>query len=212
MPHRKLPVSLHSSAFQLRKKLLKRASLHDLLDYHKDHQNFLARIAPMIDVHRLSFSDRFAWKFLREINILSLDFSRNDNLQRNSKSLESSSKGCGIYINLDEVVHNVQKIWFPEMENPPAMVWLKRFSTRKLAHYSYKLDEIAFSLIFDSIDAPAEIVSYLAYHELLHRSLGARTVNGRRYAHTGEFKDHEHLFPNWRTIDEQINHYILKTV
>lgn len=211
MPHRKLPVSLHSCAFQLRKKLLKRASLHDLLDYHKDHQEFLARLTPLIDVFRLSFSDRFAWKFLREINILSLDFSKNER-DRESEQSATSIGGQGIYINLDEVVCNVQQIWFPEMKEPPTVVWLKRFSTRKLAHYSYKLDEIAFSLIFDSMDAPSEIVSYLAYHELLHRQLGAATVNGRRYAHTGEFKNHEHLFPNWRRIDEEINQYILNTV
>lgn len=208
MPHRKLPVSLHSSAFQLRKKLLKRAPLDDLLSLHNEHQAFLARLAPLIDVNRLPLSDRFAWKFLREINILSLEFAED----RNSSGRMKVLKGRGIYVNLDEAVQNVQKIWFPEMPEPPSVVWLKRFSTRKLAHYSYQLDEIAFSLIFDFIDVPAEIVSYLAYHELLHRQLGAATLKGRRYAHTGEFKNQEHLFPNWRTMDEQINNYILKTV
>lgn len=211
MPHRKLPVSLHTSAFQLRKKLLKRAPVGDLLDYHREHQEFLSWISPMIDPRRLDLSDRFAWKFLREINILSLDFTKDDTIADDQPPVEST-KGQGIYLNLDEVVQAVQKIWFPEMEKLPSVVWLKRFSTRKLAHYSYKLDEIAVSLIFDFIDAPAEIVSYLAYHELLHKQIGTKTVNGRRYAHTGDFKHQEHLFPNWRSIDQQISHYILNTL
>lgn len=208
MPTRSQTVSLHTRAFQLRKKLLKRVSLQELLDIHNAHQVFLARVTPIINPQQLDYSDRFAWKFLREINILSLDFSE-DRPEYNKRSVVSP--GQGIYVNLDDVVGNVQRIWFPEMNDPPAVVWLKRFSTRKLAHYSYRLDEIAFSLIFDAIDAPAEIVSYLAYHELLHRRMGARIINGRRFAHTGEFKDQEHLFPNWRSIDTQINHYIHNT-
>lgn len=210
MPRVNLPVSLHTAAFQLRKKLLKRAPMQDLLNYHREHQEFLAKITPLVNVRRLPLSDRFAWKFLREVNILSLDFTI-ENASQGVISRTATSKGQGIYVNLEEVVQHVQRIWFPEMDGPPSVVWLKRFSTRKLAHYSYKLDEIAVSLIFDTIDVPAEIVSYLAYHELLHRQLGAKTVNGRRYAHTGEFKHQEHLFPNWRGMDDQINTYILNT-
>lgn len=205
------PVSLHSYAFQLRKKLLKRTSLRDLLDCHANHQKFLGQVSPRIDTRHLSPSDRFAWKLLREINILSLDFSSEGNLQKR-RVTEQTHTAQGIYLNLEDIVMNVQKIWFPEMKTMPRIVWLKRFSTRKLAHYSYKTDEIAFSLIFDSMDAPAEIMSYLAYHELLHRQLGSKRVNGRQYAHTSEFKAQEHLFPNWRSIDEQLNQFILNTI
>ncbi|NQU64754.1 MAG: hypothetical protein HQ517_10820 [SAR324 cluster bacterium] len=206
-----LPISIHSYAFKLRKNLLERTSLQGLLECHTRHQEFLGRVSPLIDSHHLSPSDRFAWKLLREINILSLDFSSEGGF---SKLITDPSPQAsqGIYLNLEDVVVNVQKIWFPEMETAPKIAWLKHFSTRKLAHYSYKKDEIAFSLIFDSLDAPAEIVSYLAYHELLHRQLGAKKVNGRHYSHTIEFKAHEHLFPNWRSIDKQLNHYILNTV
>jgi len=209
MQQETFPVSLHSYAFQLRKKLLKRASLQELLDCHARHQEFLGRVSPLIGARHLSLSDRFAWKLLREINILSLDFS---NEKKSANPENATQDAQGIYLNLEDVVKNVQKIWFPEMNSSPKIVWLKRFSTRKLAHYSYQADEIAFSLIFDSMDAPAEILSYLAYHELLHRQLGAKRKNGRQYAHTSEFKSHEHLFPNWRSIDKQINRYIYDTV
>jgi len=208
MPPPKLPVALHSRAFQLRKKLLQRASLEELLNCHNEHQVFLAETTPLINARHLSFSDRFAWKFLREINILSLDFA-----EISSEPEEKQSPpGRGLFVNLPQVVEKVRGIWFPEMGGPTSVVWLKRFSVRKLAHYSHQLDEIAFSLIFDFIDVPAEIVSYLAYHELLHRQLGAERKNGRRYSHTGAFKHQEHLFPNWRDMDRQISDYILRSV
>ncbi len=68
-------ISLQSHAFQLRKKLLQGTSLENLLDCHAQHQQFLGEIAPHIGLSKLSLADRFAWKFLREINILNLDFS-----------------------------------------------------------------------------------------------------------------------------------------
>jgi len=201
-------ISLQSYAFQLRKLLLNNCSLDRLLSYHQLHQEFLSLYSPVIKSNRLSHSDRFAWKFIREINILNLNFL---NREREENRRKTNSQSLGVYQNLEEIIGKVQSIWFPEMETPPNIVWLKHFSTRKLAHYAKHRDEIAFSLVFDSIDAPPEILSYLAYHELLHRQVGTRVVNGRRYHHTGEFKNQEQLFPNWRNIEERIRNYISVT-
>lgn len=199
-------ISLQSVAFQLRKNLLRKSSLDQLLSLHQEHQKFLARYAPAIDPVRLSHTDRFAWKFLREINILNLKFLTEDP----QPSRHPSS--MGIYQDIQQILAKIQSIWFPQMEDLPNAVWLKKFSTRKLAHYANNRDEIAFSLIFDSPDAPPEILNYLAYHELLHRQVGTRVVNGRRYHHTSEFKHHEQLFPNWKAVEKQITDYIIKTI
>ncbi|MCP4749725.1 MAG: hypothetical protein GY866_02425 [Proteobacteria bacterium] len=212
MSSSKLPVSLQSYAFRLRKTLLNGVSLQNILDYHNHHQEVLGAMAPVIDVARLSLADRFAWKFIKEINILSLNFSKRGNTDLQESLAEPrTGKAVGVYQNLMDVIRNVQSIWFPEMDDFPNICWLKQYTTRKLAHYSFKNDEIAFSLIFDFLEVPAEILSYLAYHELLHRQLGTRQVNGRRYAHTREFKHQEQLFPNWREIEKKINDYILHT-
>lgn len=200
-------LSIQSYAFQLRKLLLSNCKLDQLLEHHQQHQELLATYTPLIQPYRLSFSDRFAWKFIREINILSPDY-----LKKDANSHGMNHRSLGVYQNLDDIVKKVQTIWFGEMEGPPNTVWLKHFSTRKLAHYAKDRDEIAFSLIFDSPDAPPEILSYLAYHELLHRQVGAKVINGRRYHHTGEFKNQEQLFPNWRDIEDQIRNYVSSTV
>lgn len=223
--HVGISVSFQSYASGLRKKLLQRPPLEKLLDYHAQHQRLLEEFAPGIDVSCLSPSDRFAWKFIREINLLKPDSEIASHLPAADPSfLEVTTGGkpsdllngkrqryIGIHQNLADVVNQVQSIWFPEMENLPKICWLKHFSTRKLAHYATNKDEIAFSLIFDFLEVPAEILSYLAYHELLHRQLGIQQMNKRRYAHTMEFKSQEHLFPNWRDIDKKISDYILKT-
>ena len=197
--------SLQSYAYQLRKKLLMGTPLSKLLDTHRQHQRFLEKASTEIDGPQLSIPERFAWKFIREINILNLDYSKSDPLPADGQVPCSK----GVHQDLLPIVKSVQGIWFPEMTDLPNIGWLKQFSTRKLAHYAQAKDEIAISLIFDFLDVPAEILSYLAYHELLHRQLGTRQVNGRRYAHTSDFKNHEHLFPNWREIDALINRYIL---
>jgi hypothetical protein len=205
MPELHQQKSLQSYAYQLRKKLLVGAPLNQLLDTHRQHQRFLEKISPELDFPQLTLSERFAWKFLREINILNLQFSK----PNQGKTDKLTVGARGVHQDLLPVVQSVQEIWFPEMTDLPNVGWLKKFSTRKLAHYAQNNDEIAISLIFDFLDVPAEILSYLAYHELLHRQLGTRRVNGRRYAHTSDFKNQEHLFPNWRDIDALLERYIL---
>lgn len=199
--------SLQSYAFQLRKRLVTGSPLEVLLTLHNEHQTFLAVYSPQIDPVKLTLSDRFAWKFIRELNILNPKFMQTE-LAKNNTQPES----YGVYQDLATIVGKIQEIWFPGMNDQPNVTWLKKFTTRKLAHYAKNRDEIAFSLVFDSADAPPEILNYLAYHELLHRQVGSRVVNGRRYHHTNEFKNQEQLFPNWRDIENQIAKYISTTI
>lgn len=206
-------ISLQSYAFQLRKLLTSGCALDILLDSHKKHQDFLVELSPLIDSEQLSLPDRFAWKFLREINILNMSFLKEEleSFGQGSNQRPKNSRSKGVYQDLEKTVLQVRDIWFPGMKTLPSVVWLKQFTTRKLAHYAKLKDEIAFSLIFDSPDVSPEIMNYLAYHELLHRQVGTKVVNGRRYHHTGEFKQQEKLFPNWRNIEQQITAYITNT-
>ncbi|MGK0289314.1 MAG: hypothetical protein ACI86H_000750 [bacterium] len=117
----------------------------------------------------------------------------------------------GIFINLPELVHRIQKQWFPDMETMPTVCWIKKFTTRKVAHYHIVRDEIAFSLIFDSPDINIVLLEYLAYHELLHRELGNIVKNGKHYSHTQEFKRREKLFPNWEKYEKELSLYLRAT-
>ena len=198
--------SFQSYAFQLRRQVLSYPPLEWLLDQHPIHRKLIRGIERNILRMKLDPGDRFAWKFIKELNLLNPRFG----VQRIEEGERQSvpPAGKGVHQNLDQIVKTVLSIWFPEMENAPKVVWLKRFSTRKLAHYSPTKDEIAFSLIFDLEDTPAEILHYLAYHELLHRNIGVKTVNGRRYAHTPEFRHREDRYPDLDKIDEKIGRYL----
>lgn len=218
MPKSKVPISLQSYAFQLRKQLLIGAPIQTLLEYHRNHQQILGNLKASIGKKQLPYSDRFAWKFIQKVNILSPKFTLKEDFshfepemstKRAPKGKPIKDEAMGAHQNLRFYVENVQAIWFPHMKTAPKICWLKRFTTRKLAHYAFGRDEIAFSLIFDLPDTPPELLNYLAYHELLHRELGVRTQNGRRYAHTPEFKQREDRFPDSSKMDQKITDYIL---
>ena len=183
-------------AFGLRKKLLKGNELGLLLDLHSEHQQYLNKVESKIKLHRLPLNERFAFRFMKEVNVLRSDFK------------DKKSPGQGVFRNLDEVMENVARIWFPKMEKLPKVTWLKHFSTRKLAHYHFEKDEVAISLIFDSLSASSELVEYLMFHELLHKDVGIVRKNGKRYAHTGEFKQRERNYPNFAEIDKKITAFL----
>jgi hypothetical protein len=39
------------------------------------------------------------------------------------------------------------------------------------------------------------------YHELLHKVMGSKVVNGRRYAHTPAFREAERAFPRYEEAE-----------
>ncbi|MDX2469866.1 MAG: hypothetical protein QNL04_04735 [SAR324 cluster bacterium] len=192
----KKPDPLSPYAFNLRKKLLRGNELGHLLDLHSEHQDFLKELEPKLTFHRLPLKERFAYRFLKEVNVLRSDFK------------EKKNPGQGVFHDLDEVIVNVARNWFPHMDPLPKVTWLKHFTTRKLAHYHFEKDEIAISLIFDSLQAPRELIHYLAYHELLHKEVGVVQKNGKRYAHTSDFKRLEERYPNFAEIDKKITLFL----
>lgn len=192
--------SISSYAFRLRKRLLQGAEMDQLIDLHREHQGHLKNLGPMTRRHRLAEQERFAWKFLNQVNVLRPDFKKGAEVR----------EGRGIFHDLDDIIEQTRRMWFPQMETRPKAVWLNRFSTRKLAHYNFKKDEIAFSLVFDSLKVPRRVLDFLAYHELLHKQVGVTVKNGKRYAHTPEFKRLEQLFPDHQEVERQITRYLME--
>jgi len=196
----KIEFSLPAYATGLRRKLLKGNSLERLLDLHQDHQEMVGQLTKRLKPKKMTLQEKFAWRFMTEVNILRPDFTNQP----------KATAGKGIFYNLDDIVKNVRDIWFPEMEDLPQTTWLKQFTVRKLAHYHLQKDEIAISLVFDSLETPREILHYLAFHELLHRDVGVYRKNGRRYSHTGEFKNKEKKYPGYHEMDRKISQYLAR--
>ncbi|MEM3690262.1 MAG: hypothetical protein QXZ40_00850, partial [Candidatus Micrarchaeia archaeon] len=79
-------------------------------------------------------------------------------------------------------------------------------STRHLAEYDFHEDMIRVSQIFRG--APKEILDYLVYHELLHKSLKFKYSNGRNYYHTEKFRRMELQFENAEEIERRIEEFL----
>lgn len=77
----------------------------------------------------------------------------------------------------------------------PRLTWSRVFTGRKFGHYDSLRDTVMLSSTLDQPSVPEFVIDYLLYHELLHKHLGVRLVNGRRYVHTPEFYAAERKFP-----------------
>ena len=74
-----------------------------------------------------------------------------------------------------------------------------------MGHYNFMTDTVMLSLTLDDARVPAYVVDYVMYHELLHKQLGVNVVNGRRYAHTPEFRSAEQAFPHYEAAVAFLN-------
>ncbi|MDT8446753.1 MAG: hypothetical protein RRB13_07640 [bacterium] len=192
--------SFQPYATGLRRQLLKGRPIEGLLDLHKTNQQMLGLWQPWVKRRRLHPADGFAYGFARDVQILRPDFK--------PEVAKKRCRGQGVFQDLTARVLRVQQLHFPEMTSYPQVRWLGKFTIRKMAHFNSTKDEIAFSLIFDRLDAPLEILDYLAFHELLHRSVGIRRENGRILAHTPEFRAKERAYPGYSEMDKKLTSYI----
>ena len=193
-------LSLQAYATSLRRNLLKGNPLERLLNLHETNQEMLRLWSPKVKRKRLHPADGFAWEFINRVQILRPDFK--------PEVVRLRPQGQGVFQNYTQRVLQIKELHFPTMEGIPKVKWLSKFTTRKLAHYNATKDEVAFSLIFDQLDAPKEVLDYLAFHELLHRHVGVIRSNGRLQAHTPQFKALERVYPGYNTMDQRIISFI----
>ena len=95
---------------------------------------------------------------------------------------------------LEAVFRKVNKVYFGAELNMPKLAWSKIPTRRKFGHYQPNSDTLIVSQTLDNAAVPVYVVEFIMYHELLHKKLGTRVINGRHYAHTPEFKETERRF------------------
>jgi hypothetical protein len=77
------------------------------------------------------------------------------------------------------------------------LTWNRTITHRKFGHYQPTTDTLMVSITLDQAEVPVYAIEFVMYHELLHKQLGVEVVNGRRYAHTSEFRARERAFPHY---------------
>ena len=82
----------------------------------------------------------------------------------------------------------------------PNLVWGKD-SIRKFGSYDYGADTISMSRVLED---KQELLDYVMYHEMLHKKHKFKTLPGKTYHHTPEFKRDERAFPNREQVERQL--------
>ena len=100
----------------------------------------------------------------------------------------------GIVHHLEMSFKRVNQLYFHDSLSRPHLIWSSRLTFRKFGHYQWDIDTVMISQTLDNIRVPEFVVDYVMYHELLHKKLGIRYVNGRRLSHTKNFWDEEQKF------------------
>ena len=106
------------------------------------------------------------------------------------------------YYNLDEVFARVNQAYFNNHIKVPHLIWSKRLTRRKYGHYQPNEDILLISRTLDAPSIPTYFIDFIMYHELLHKALGAKVVNGKRYSHTPEFRQAEKQYKEYPQAQE----------
>lgn len=103
----------------------------------------------------------------------------------------------GQVYDLDAAFARVNAAYFGGLLARPRLTWNQALTRRKLGHYDFVRDTVMLSVTLDAANVPEYVVDFVMYHELLHKQLGVNVVNGRRYAHTPEFREAEKRFARY---------------
>jgi predicted metal-dependent hydrolase len=107
---------------------------------------------------------------------------------------ENQLAGRGKTYDLADLFRKINRQYFQGELEQPRLIWSARSSVRRLGTYQPEADTISISRRLDNHDIPQILVEYVLYHEMLHKKLGLKEVNGRRYAHTSAFRKLEKQF------------------
>lgn len=104
----------------------------------------------------------------------------------------------------------VNRRYFNGKMERPRMHWNRALTVGKMGHYHHARDTVMLSLTLDQPEVPPFVVDYVMYHELLHKKHGVRRINGRRYAHTPEFRAEERRFEQYHAAVAFLNKLSLR--
>lgn len=107
---------------------------------------------------------------------------------------------------LEDSFHRVNKNFF-DSSMAVTRIRFGKPSKTILGKYNFDSDEIIISSILK--EAPAYLLDYVMYHELLHKKHGYGSSLKRQY-HTKRFKEDEKNYPMYEKIDEELERFIMK--
>ncbi|HHY89999.1 MAG TPA: M48 family metallopeptidase [Chloroflexi bacterium] len=92
----------------------------------------------------------------------------------------------------------VNRAYFEGKMQPPLLAWTARRTRREFGRYIPGGDLVTVSRSLAETGTPDYVLDYIMYHELLHKQMGFRRVNGRSYSHTTEFRQAERRYARYQ--------------
>ena len=120
-----------------------------------------------------------------------------------SKAAKNDTKGS--FYDLEAVFQacNVRNFG-GKMQRPRGLHWSARINHSTMGSYNLREDTVMINRGLDSKKAPAFVLDFVMYHELLHKLLGIETSGSRNRAHTQEFRKLEQAHPDYQRAQDFI--------
>ncbi|MBI4744955.1 MAG: SprT-like domain-containing protein [Deltaproteobacteria bacterium] len=107
----------------------------------------------------------------------------------------------GKYYDLLNIFESINRAYFEGFVSA-TITWGKerpRYAVRKrtLGSYSSHINAIRINPVLDNPRVPGFYIEFIVYHEMLHAYIGVKNKNGRRSAHSKEFREGEKVFKDY---------------
>jgi predicted metal-dependent hydrolase len=124
--------------------------------------------------------------------------------QRGTKRLLPARGRCH---NLEEIFHRLNQQFFDGELSLTRLGWSVQNSRTILGHYDAGHGMIVINRALDSPKAPAHLVEYLVFHEMLHMRFPVERNGHRRVVHSREFRKAERVFPKYEEARKSLKHF-----
>ncbi len=113
----------------------------------------------------------------------------------------------GRWHNLEEIFERLNKDFFNRELSVAHLGWSLKSSRSILGHYDAGHATIVINRALDSPKAPAHLVEYLMFHEMLHVRFPVERNGHRRVVHSREFRKAEREFPGYQEARKSLKHF-----
>jgi hypothetical protein len=113
-------------------------------------------------------------------------------------SIPPNSFSAGEVHDLTCSFDRVNARYFNDSIIQPHLLWSRRLTRRKFGDFQGDINTITISRSLDHPQIPTFVVDFVMYHELLHKEIGNKQLNGRNFTHTREFKKAERKFERFK--------------
>jgi len=113
----------------------------------------------------------------------------------------------GRWHDLEEIFHRLNRQLFKGELSVTRLGWSLQNSRTILGHYDAGHGMIVINRALDSPTAPAHLVEYLVFHEMLHMRFPVERNGHRRVVHSREFRKAEREFPKYEEARKSLKHF-----